>query len=155
MKKLAVVIIAGLIMTVAMAGCGDSGTPADVDLAAVVTNIDSSYPNEMEDITTVDDLNKYYSIDPADVKSFAAEYSKSGVDEIVLVEAVDADAAKRVSECLQNRYNSKKQQGASYSAEDLQVINNCSVKTNGSFVSMIVSSDAAAMEEIYTKAING
>lgn len=154
MKKLAVVIMTGLIMAAAMSGCGGSET-ANVDLTAVVASIDSSYPNEMVDITTVEDLNKYYGIAQDDVKNFAAEYSKSGVDEVVLVEAVDADAAQKVSEALQNRYNSKKQQGASYSAEDLQVINNCSVKTNGNFVSMIVSSDATAMEEIYTKALNG
>lgn len=153
MKRLTTIIIASMIMIFAMAGCG--GNTAEVDLTGVMTTIDTTYPNEMQDITTTDDLNKYYSIDSADVKSFAAEYSKSGVEEVILIEATDTDAAKRVEEKLQARYNSKKQQGASYSAEDLQVINNCSVKTNGNFVSMIVSANASGMEEIYNTALNG
>lgn len=155
MKKLVAIIMAGMIMTFTMAGCGGENT-ADVDLSSVMATIDTEYPNEMQDITTTDDLNKYYSIDAADVKSFAAEYNKNGgVDEVILIEATDADAAKRVEEKLQTRYNSKKQQGASYSAEDLQVINECSVKTNGNFVSLIVSSNASGMEEIYNTALNG
>lgn len=156
MKKIAAVIMAAMIMATAMVGCGGSGsTAANVDLTAVVTEIDNKYPNEMQSIDTVDDLNKYYSIKAEDVKSFAAEYSKSAIDEVVLVEAVDADAAKRVADCLQNRYNSKKQQGASYSAEDLQIVDKCSVKTNGNFVSMIVSANVSDMESIYTAALNG
>lgn len=156
MKKIAAVIMAAMIMATAIAGCGGSGgTAENVDLTAVVTEIDNKYPNEMKSIDTVDDLNKYYGIKAEDVKSFAAEYSKSAIDEVVLVEAVNADAAKRVADCLQNRYNSKKQQGASYSAEDPQIVDKCSVKTNGSFVSMIVSANASDMESIYTAALNG
>ena len=90
-----------------------------------------------------------------DVKSFGAEIDKSGIDEVVIVEAVDADAASRIQAKLQQRYNSKKQQGASYSPEDLQIIKNCSVKTNGNIVSMIISSNAGAMEEVLNSAVNG
>ena len=42
---------------------------------------------------------------------------------------------------------------ASYSAEQLDLIKNCSVTTDGNYVSMIVSKDASGMLEIYNKAI--
>lgn len=154
MKRMIAAVMVGMIMACSMAGCGCS-TEKGVDLAQVMTDIDTSYPNDMEDISTVDDLNKYYSIETADVKSFAAEINKSGIEEVVIVEAVSADAAKNVEEKLQQRYNSKKQQGASYSPEDLQVISNCSVKVNGNYVSMVVSSNASGMEEIFNNSVNG
>lgn len=154
MKRIIAFIMVGIIMAFSMAGCGGS-TAKEVDLAKVMTDIDTSYPNEMEDITTVEDLNKYYNIETADVKNFAAEINKSGIEEVVIVEAASADAAKNIQEKLQQRYNSKKQQGASYSPEDLQVISNCSVKVNGNYVTMIVSSNASGIEEIFNNAVNG
>ncbi len=165
MKKVFLAVISAAVIALCMCSCGNSnagsgsGTAStaakEINLSEVISTINSSSPNQMELIEGVDDLNKYYSISKEDVKSFGAEIDKSGIDEVVIVEAVDADAAARIQAKLQQRYNSKKQLGASYSPEDLQIIKNCSVKTNGNIVSMIISSNAGAMEEVLNSAVNG
>ena len=161
MKKVFLAVISAMIIALCMCSCGNSGSGTastaakEINLSEVISTINSGSPNKMELIESVDDLNKYYSISKEDVKSFGAEIDQSGIDEVVIVEAVDADAASRIQAKLQQRYNSKKQQGASYSPEDLQIIKNCSVKTNGNIVSMIISSNAGAMEEVLNSAVNG
>ena len=165
MKKVFLAVISAAVIALCMCSCGNSnagsgsGTAStaakEINLSEVISTINSGSPNQMELIEGVDDLNKYYSISKEDVKSFGAEIDKSGIDEVVIVEAVDADAASRIQAKLQQRYNSKKQLGASYSPEDLQIIKNCSVKTNGNIVSMIISSNAGAMEEVLNSAVNG
>ena len=67
-------------------------------------------------------MNKYYSIDTNDVVSFAAEIDTSGLDEIVLVQAKDAEAAARVEEKLQARYDSRSKEIASYSPENYEIM---------------------------------
>ena len=133
MKKVFLAVISAMIIALCMCSCGNSGSGTastaakEINLSEVISTINSGSPNKMELIESVDDLNKYYSISKEDVKSFGAEIDKSGIDEVVIVEAVDADAASRIQAKLQQRYNSKKQQGASYSPEDLQIIKNCSI----------------------------
>ena len=159
MKKIVAVIISAIVMSLTVAGCGGSSDNTDsqsqvvdnntqINLTQVMDDINTQFPNSMEDISSTDDLNKYYNISAEDVKSSAARIDKSGIDEVILVEAVDAEAAARIEECLKQRYNSKKQQGASYSPEDLQIIDNCSVQVNGNVVSMIVSKDYEGMQNI-------
>lgn len=65
--------------------------------------------------------------------------------EIVLVEAVDADAAGRVESALKVKYNQLRSNGASYDAEQLDMVNNCDVTTNGNFVIYIISKDYKGM----------
>ena len=100
-------------------------------------------------ITDVNDLNKYYSIDTNDVVSFAAEIDTSGLDEIVLVQAKDAEAAARVEEKLQARYDSRSKEIASYSPENYEIMKKCEVKTDGNYVRMILAESAQEMAEVY------
>ncbi len=135
--------------------CGCSAKQAD--LGKVLDDINASCDTSgLTKITDVNDLKTYYQIEPADVKQFAAEInmnSSTAPVEIVLVEAVDSSAAQRVSDCLSNRYNAIYNMYASYSADQLAIIKNCSVTTDGNYVSMIVAEDASKMLDIYNKAI--
>lgn len=164
-KKIVAVIVSAIVMSLTVAGCGGNSDNTDnqsqvvnndtqINLKQVMDDINAQFPNSMEDISSTDDLNKYYNISAEDVKSSAASIDKSGIDEVILIEAVDADAATRIETCLKQRYNSKKQQGASYSPEDLQIIDNCSVQTNGNIVSMIVSKDYEGMQNILNNNVN-
>lgn len=151
MKRIIAILLA-VVMVFALAACnGDNGasSTANVNLTDVINKINSDYQNNMTAIADASQLSTYYEIKSEDVKSFAAEIDRSGIDEVVLVEATDSDAVSRVQQCLNNRYQSKVQQGASYSPEELNIIKSCSVKTNGNYVSLIVSKDAQGMETIY------
>ncbi|MBR2724224.1 MAG: DUF4358 domain-containing protein [Ruminococcus sp.] len=107
-------------------------------------------------IENTDDLELFYNIAPSDVKQFAAQTAvntATDIDEIILVEAVDMDAAQRVYDALLIRYNSQKDLCASYSAELLAIIEKCSVEKNGNFVTLIMSSNAKEITEYYNSLV--
>ncbi len=151
-RLLSILLCIGLLS--AFFGCTGSASK-DVSLFEVLNSINFKFEiseDEMMRIETVDDLELYYNIAPSDVKQFAAETtvnSATDITEIILVEAVDSTAAQRVYDALLIRYNSQRDLCASYSAELLAVVNECSVAQNGNFVSLIMSSDFDAITEWY------
>ncbi len=135
-------------------GCG-SLPQKDINLFEVLNSINFKFSiseDEMMRIETADDLELYYNIAPDDVKQFAAETtvnSATDITEIILVEAVDSEAAQRVYDALQIRYNSQRDLCASYSAELLAIVNECSVTQNGNYVILIMSSEFDGITEWY------
>lgn len=131
------------------AGC--SSEAKDVDLNEVLNTINSEY--KIENTTAVADkekLNTLYQIAEEDVESFAAEISETEITEIILVKAVDAEAATRVSEKLQIRLNGKKSQAASYEAEVLDLVKQCEVATNNDvYVRLIVADNVKEITDTY------
>lgn len=150
MKKLLSLAVT-VLMVFTFVGCGET-EDKNVDLKAVMTEINSQYANSMTEIEDLDKLNSYYSVEKDDVESFAAELDQSGIDEIILIKAANDEAVSRIETCLNNRYNAKIQQGASYSPEELSTIKSCTVEKNGQYVSLIVSEQAAGMREVYNNA---
>ena len=156
MKRI-IALTTALIMIIAVfAGCGgsDNGNNSaaeekSVNLGDVLTAVNEAFPESTKDAETlasVDDLKNYYNVSTDDVKQFAAEVDKKNSSlEIVLVEAVDADAAGRVESALKVMYNQLRSNGASYDAEQLDMVNNCDVTTNGNFVIYIISKDYKGM----------
>ncbi len=138
----------------AFTGCGEL-SKKDVNLFEVLNSINFKFSISEDDmlrIETTDDLELYYNIAPADVKQFAAETtlnSSTDITEFILVEAVDSEAAQRVYDALQIRYNSQRDLCASYSAELLAIVNECSVSQNGNYIVLIMSSEFDEITEWY------
>lgn len=145
MKKIFVSVFAILMCMCLLAACGNTKTLNDTPLSDVLAELNTELFNDgdtMRVIDSTDKLELYYSIDPADVKEFAAEVSKNSateIDEVVLVKAVDEEAAKRVAEKLELRLQAQKDLCASYSAELLAVADKCAVRTQGVLVSLIIT----------------
>ena len=133
----------------------DKNDAAEIVLTDVLADINDEFSVPLENMLTLEkaeDLEDYYRIAPADVKQFAAQTTKNvatDVTEIILVEAVDEEAAQRVFDLLQFRYDSQRDQCASYSAELLAIINKCTVEINGNFVSLIMDANAKDMVKYY------
>lgn len=145
-----------LLMAYALCACSASQDKlASADLARVMKDIEEkgALPDTMIALSE-SDLLDLYGIEGADVKQFAAQVNSDGLacDEIVLVEAVDQQAAKRVQEKLAARYEAKLNENRDYLPEQYEIIKKCSVTTRGNTVAMIVSADAANMIEIYDAA---
>lgn len=151
MKK-AITIAASLVLCLMFfAGCGAK----EANLNEVMDKINSEYQLSLQAFSSVDDLNKYYSINPSDVKQFAAEIDSNNDKPVVIimVEAVDSSAAENVEKALTNYYNSIISTYSSYSAENLEMVKSCKVTKDGNFVSLIVASDAQGMLDIYNSFI--
>ena len=137
MKRLFALILTAVMAVSVFAGCGGSGK----DLNEIMKTINSTYSLSLKTLESKDDLKKYYSVNPDDVKQFAAEIdsNNNAPVEIVLVEAKDATAASAVEKCLANRYTSIISQYASYTPEKLDMVKDCKVAKDGNYVSLIVA----------------
>lgn len=147
MKKVISLAFVLILSLAALAGCGS----ADVNLSEVMDKINSEYSLSLQTLESADDLNRYYGIDTTDVKQFAVEFNSNNDApvEIVMVEAVDSEAATRVETALTTRYNSIISQYASYTPDKLSMVEACKVTKDGNFVSMIVAENADGMLNIY------
>ena len=147
MKKVISIVSAFVLCLAIFTGCGAK----EVKLSEVMDKINSDFSLSLQKLESADELNTYYSIDTADVKQFAAEIdpNNNAPVEIVLIEAVDADAAARVESALTTRYNAIYSQYSSYTPEQLDMVKACKVTKDGNFVSMIVADKGADMLNVF------
>ena len=104
---------------------------------------------------TQDELLELYGIRSEDVKQFAAQICINSLqaDEIVLIEAADAEAAARVKEKLDARYQAKLNENRDYLPDEYEKIEKCEVRMDGNFVSLIVVPDAEGAAAAYKAAV--
>lgn len=108
--------------------------------------------DSMTKLETKEDLENNYLIDPEDVKDFSAMVARNStqsINEFVIIEAVDSDAAERVSSWLQIRLDGQMGLCQSYSPEFVAILEKCKVEINGNFVSMIICENATEVREHY------
>ncbi len=148
MKKIAICLLSLILSLCMLTACGS----ADVDLKAVFDDINSQFG--ISDLTVIEEaskLNRYYMIEEAKVKQFAAEFSaeSSVFTEIVLVEGVDEAAASEIATFLNNHLQSRLSEAKSYNPESVAMLEGCSVDQNGTYVSLIIADNAADIKAVY------
>ena len=138
-------------------------TPAHT-AAGAATNADSIYSQlkntvalpEMFAVPS-DAIPGFYAIFPEQysdaVFMMCADSLKA--DEIVIIRAVDANAAKAINGLLEQRLTDKAEAASVYSPEQYAIIKNCSVIQEGLWVSMIVSPDVNELTAVFKKASAG
>ncbi len=140
MKRVICIVLAAILIVGVLSACG--GSAKAVDLKAVMNDINSKYGlTGLKTLESVDDLNRYYTINTADVKQFAAELSTaaSQYTEVVLVEANDQTAADNVKKQLETHLAGQLSNAKSYDAGQVAMIESCSVKQAGNIVYLVVS----------------
>ena len=166
MKKIIVTAVLLISVLSLLCSCsGGSGGSAqttapekkDVSLSAIMTKIEGSFTfsEDMYDITSAEQLANRYYFDSSDVKSFAAKINGSGVqcDEIVMIEASDAEALARVKGRLEDRLSDVCAQMNNYLPDQYEIASKCKVETFGNYATLFISSDAAAITELFKSEI--
>ena len=151
MKKRLTALMLALCM-VLLCACG-AKTAKSSDLAALKADILAHMdPDDVMELNA-DDILEMYGIQAADVKQSVALIAKESLnsDEVLLFEAVDDDAAQRVLEKLNNRYQAKLNETENYLPDEYAVIKTCSVVMDGNYVAMIVAPNAADLVKIYNE----
>lgn len=169
MKRLVCLMLAVMMVAALLCGCGGSSGGSDetqnaaqndasssVDLTSVMNQINTDYG--LGDLKVVEDtkkLKRYYEIEEADVKQFAAEFASdaSVYLEVVLVEAVDEAAKDRIATQLANHLDSKVSEAKSYSPEQEEMLSKCKVSENGNFVSLIIGEDCEKIQSVVDAAV--
>lgn len=152
MKRLFTVLLT-LMLLLSMTACGGSKT-VTVDIVKVKETI-------LTDLEVVDPLDlpaerlqDLYGITPDLVKSAACFITLAGAfpDEIIMVEAVDANAAKTVAEKLEARLADVKNQAQNYDADSFALLEKCKVRTTGVYVTLFISAKSSEMQNIFDAA---
>lgn len=151
MKKITALLLA--LSLLLLVGCS-GGAAKTADLAAVKTSLEGQFDLTGMMALSEDDLLDMFGIKMDDVKQYVALVAKTSTsaDEILLFEAKDADAAARVREKVDNRYQAKLNEAKDYLPDEYAKIKACKVEASGNFISLIVSSDAEAMTKLYQAA---
>lgn len=149
MKRFIVSMLAVVLCMTMLFGCS---SVKNVDLQTVFDDINTQF--SISDLTVIEEaekLNRYYQIDETKVEQFAAEFSieSSVFTEIVLIQAVNEDAAKEIANALNNHYQTRLAEAKSYNAEQVSMLEKCSVQQNGTYVSLIIGDKAEEMSAVY------
>lgn len=153
MKRIAAIVLAAVLMMAVLTACGGA---KEVDLKAVMSDINSRFGyTDLKTIEDADGLNRYYQISADDVKQFAAELSTtaSQYTEVVMVEGADADAAGRIKAMLEAHLGTQLNTAKSYDADQVAMIEACSVKQSGNIVYLAVSDKFADITGVIETAL--
>ena len=152
MKKIRLFVLAAMLMSVLLCGCGSQAK--EVNLGSVLDSIEKqvTLPDNMT-VMTADDLTKLYGIDSSEYVQFAGMYTSVGTvsDEILMIEASGSvdDLKAKVDE----RYRTKQNEMKDYLPDEYAKINECEVRVDGNYIAMFISADHGAMTDIYKAAI--
>ena len=126
----------------------------DADLGYVMDRICDEF--DFGEFRTVTDPERYYSISARDISQFYALKPIESGDycEIVLSEAISADAASRVEARLNRHLDSLYNSAASYDKDALGLIEACEVVRNGRYVYLVISPDYDAICALIDSEIN-
>lgn len=156
MKKLCSVLTAAALLLAVVglfAACGKPAEAKTLDLPGILSEIAmkvENMPKETVDLETDEDLEDYYGLDPALIRSFAIRQNASGFeDEIVLIEANDEASARSVADTLEQYRQDRMNEMRDYSPDMFTLLSNTTINIAGRYVSMFVSADAAAMKAIF------
>lgn len=149
MKKIICLLLALMLV---LAGC--SQAPVTKDIAAIKDTIVSQLEIENALDLPAQRLLDLYGIEATQIKASACFITMGGAfpDEIVMVEATDAAAAKAVAQKLEARLADVKNQAQNYDAESYALLEKCKVTTLGTYVTLFISAKSEAMQSIFDNA---
>ena len=156
MKRLFATVLALVMVMCVLAACGQSAKA--VDLPALLDKINAQYGmSDLKVLGDASDLNRYYAIEEADVKQFAAEMNTaaSAYNEVIIVEAVSADAAKTISDQLGSHLDSQLSTAKSYDKDAVAMVESCKVEQNGNFVYLVIGENAEGINKMIADEISG
>ena len=103
-----------------------------------------------------DTLLTVYGLNADQITDIAGINASSGgafPQEIVVVKAVDEDAAASVAMAFMNRLSEIASQAESYDPDSYALAQNCSVITRGNYVGLFFSEDYAQLSELFQNAV--
>lgn len=149
-----------LLLALCLTACGgneDATEPAAnedavvaVDLTAVLEQIKTDCALTDARNINADSLFDIYGVAAEQYTQAACCMVPTGVfpAEVLMFEAVDAAAAADIASKLELRLQEVKNQSQSYDAENYALAQQCAVNTNGNIVTLFISADFSAMNDI-------
>ncbi len=149
-----------LVMALSLAACQSvgggtttdgAGTPAPMDMKSVYTALGkaAALPEmlELDESLMLD----YCGIRSEDVNQVVVVICADSLrtDEIWLVEAVDGDAAERITGLANSRLKKKGEESITYSPEQYAVVEKAELLQYGNYIALIVSPDVQTLAQAF------
>ncbi|MBR3475229.1 MAG: DUF4358 domain-containing protein [Oscillospiraceae bacterium] len=152
MKKLteSALLCALALLIVLLSACG--GTAAkDADLSAVWARMEKKFDLPAMSALSERQLERYYGIDTAACPQLVAMQCDDGlrVDEIWLIQAADEEAAEKLLALGRSRLDQLAAETENYLPEQYAVVQNSRALRIGCYVALLISPNAAEMEELF------
>lgn len=154
MKKMIALLLCAMLV---LSGCGgetQEKAPANVDMADLYAKLEGKGLPKMVDVGP-EMMLSLYGIEQADVKQAKVAISDDGLraDEVWLLEAVDADAAQKLSGLVKNRIQQKDDESITYSPEQNAIVKRSYTAVEGNYVFFICSPEVEAMKGTVKEAL--
>lgn len=135
---------------------GESSTKTSVlQTALEKVKAEVELPSDMADFDAKR-LKRVFGITDEQAEDFSGAICTDGLrqDEFIYVKAKDEAAAKEVADKLQNDWQSKYNVIKNYDPDQVEIIENAKVETDGLYVSLVISEKADQIKQIYKDAIS-
>ena len=157
MKKI-VSLLMVILMAVSFAACSSGSDKADNDNQAVTVDLAAVKAQMMSELSPADPIDlqadsllNLYGIAAEDTVSVACYTTMGGAfpEEVIMIEAKDADALSRIEEKMNSRVSEVKVQSQNYDAENYAIAQKCEVQKNGNYIAMFLSPEYDALVKIF------
>ncbi len=149
MKRICAFCLAALLI---LSGCAKKDTPAP-DLTqirdTILTEIDVTDPMKLN----AEQIAGMYSLDIQDIRSAAGFFTMGGAfpEEVLLIEAADADAGQRIQQTLEKHLADLRNQAANYDPDSYALLQTCSVHISGNCLTLFISPQLEQIQAIYDR----
>jgi len=139
-----------VILMVFLSACGSTGS-AKIDLNAVYTEIGKSLDISQLYQISAEKAEDHFAVAQADCVSelIAMCEDNLSVEEIWLIEAKNADAAKRIMEAAQYRIDEKASETENYLPEQYAIVKQAKLLQQGNYIALFVSPNAEEMAKLF------
>ena len=152
MKKLteATLLCALALLILLLPACG-SAAGGDADLSALYAQMEEKFALPAMSALSERQLERYYGIDTAACPQLVVMQCDDGlrVDEIWLIQAADEGAAEQLLALAQSRLDQLAAETENYLPDQYAVVRDSRALRVGSYVALLISPDAAEMEELF------
>jgi hypothetical protein len=152
MKKLteAALLCALALLILLLPACG-SAAGGDADLSALYAQMEEKFELPAMSALSERQLERYYGIDTAACPQLVVMQCDDGlrVDEIWLIQAADEGAAEQLLALAQSRLDQLAAETENYLPDQYAVVRDSRALRVGSYVALLISPDAAEMEELF------
>lgn len=162
MKKILAVISAAL-MILSFAACNktdnNNDTNESASSSAEVSVATADIMNEIRNggylpaenmELTANNMDDYYGIDASEIKQCSVVLNSSGwQDELIIIEAVDSNAADNIETLLNNHIQNQCDAMRDYDAQMYDIVSKCTVETNGNYIALFISADYVTLNNIF------
>lgn len=152
MKKLteAALLCALALLILLLPACG-SAAGGDADLSALYAQMEEKFALPAMSALSERQLERYYGIDTAACPQLVVMQCDDGlrVDEIWLIQAADEGAAEQLLALAQSRLDQLAAETENYLPDQYAVVRDSRALRVGSYVALLISPDAAEMEELF------